>query len=242
MALTNESFVLTDQVAHDHGVKIVVYAEPGMGKTMLVPTLPRPILISAESGLLSLKKKNIERVHGVGTPGITYNIPTILIKTLDDLDQALAYCRGPNGAGFDSIALDSISEISDICLATQKLLFKDGRQIYGEMLEVMDSKFKEFRDISGKNVYMSAKLEQSKDEMSGAMKYMPSMPGAKLGPRIPYIFDEVFVLRIGIDQAQKKYRYLQTQPDLQYTAKDRSGALATIEYPHLGAIIQKIKE
>ena len=46
-------FTTTAQAVLDTGVKMLVYGESGMGKTMLTATLPRPLLISAESGLLS---------------------------------------------------------------------------------------------------------------------------------------------------------------------------------------------
>ena len=39
-----------------------------------------------------------------------------------------------------------------------------------------------------------------------------------------------------------KYRYLQTQPDLQRVAKDRSGALAEMEAPNMTSVINKIQE
>ena len=35
-------------------------------------------------------------------------------------------------------------------------------------------------------------------------------------------------------------RFLQTQPDMQYVAKDRSGALDALEPPHLGYLLNKI--
>lgn len=66
------------------------------------------------------------------------------------------------------------------------------------------------------------------------------MPGSKLGPKLPYFFDEVFRLGVNRDNKDHTFRYLQTQPDLQYNAKDRSGALAAMEEPHLGKIFAKI--
>ena len=41
------------------GIKCLVYGESGVGKTVLCSTAPDPIIISAESGLLSLRKKDI---------------------------------------------------------------------------------------------------------------------------------------------------------------------------------------
>jgi hypothetical protein len=66
------------------------------------------------------------------------------------------------------------------------------------------------------------------------------MPGAKLGNKLPYFFDEVFRLAVGQTPQGEKYRFLQTQPDLQYEAKDRSGALAPVETPVLSAVFAKI--
>ena len=54
--------VMSSQLAVDAGVKILCYGEAGVGKTVLLATLPRPVLISAESGTLSLQVQNLDRV------------------------------------------------------------------------------------------------------------------------------------------------------------------------------------
>lgn len=244
-------FVMSSQEIADSGVKLIVYGESGMGKTMLVATLPRPLLISAESGLLSLSRKNIERVFGVGTEGITYDIPVIKVTSIQDVEQAYQWAINPannpvDAEGrrqFESIALDSLTEIAEQCLNNAKRTVKDPRQAYGELIEKMQTLVRAFRDIAGLNVYMSAKMSRNKDEMTGITAYGPSMPGQKLGPELPYFFDEVFKLCVGKDQqTQKDFRYLQTGPDMQNVCKDRSGACTFMEHPHLGYIINKIKE
>jgi hypothetical protein len=67
------------------------------------------------------------------------------------------------------------------------------------------------------------------------------MPGQKLGPQLPYLFDEVFHMGVASDPQGKKYRYLQTEADLQHDAKDRSGLLDAYEAPDLTAIFNKIR-
>jgi len=37
-----------------HGVKLLVYGQAGAGKTTLIKTLPNPVVLSAEGGLLSI--------------------------------------------------------------------------------------------------------------------------------------------------------------------------------------------
>lgn len=235
------NFTTAEQASANNGVKCLVYGPAGAGKTMLTATLPTPILISAESGLLSLRKANLERVFGEGNPYISYHIPVITISSVDDLTQAYQWCtQSAEAKGFQSIALDSISEIAEVVLNNAKRQVKDPRQAYGELIEKMETLIRYFRDIPEKNVYFAAKMEPQKDELTGVVKYMPSMPGSKLGVKLPYFFDEVFRLGINKDQQGNMFRFLQTQPDIQYEAKDRSGALAPMEAPILSAIFAKI--
>jgi hypothetical protein len=223
------------------GIKSLVYGEAGVGKTMLLATAPVPVMISNESGALSLRKANLERLYGVGNPHITYNMPIIEVKTVEDLAEAHRWCSESNEAkGFHTIGMDSASEIAEVILNNAKRQVKDPRQAYGELIEKMETTIRSFRDIPNKHVLITAKMEPLKDEMTGVVKYAPAMPGAKLGNKLPYFFDEVFRLGINKTPQGESYRFLQTQPDLQFVAKDRSGALGPIEPPILSAIFAKI--
>lgn len=235
-------FVMSSQAVNEAGVKILTYAPAGVGKTVLTATAPRPILISAESGLLSLKRENLERIFGKNNPTITYDVPTIVIESLKDLHAAYQYVtQSAEAKNFDTICMDSITEIAEQVLATQLKMVKDPRQAYGELASQMLAIVKAYRDIKGKHVYMSSKMAQDKDEISGMMMFMPMMPGKQVGAQLPYLFDEVFRLGVAKDQQSgKSYRFFQTQPDMQYVAKDRSGALAPIDVPDITAVINKI--
>jgi phage nucleotide-binding protein len=219
-------FTTTDQAAQLHGVKMLIYGTSGVGKTTLCATAPQPIILSAEAGLLSLRK---------------FQIPVIEIRTVDDLTEAHRWCQqAAEARQFSTVCIDSITEIGEVVLANAKRQVKDPRQAYGELIEKMMTTIKAFRDLQGKHVYMAAKAEPVKDEMTGVVRYMASMPGSKLGPQLPYLFDEVFRLGINKTPQGEQYRFLQTQPDLQYDAKDRSGALDPIEPPDLNHVISKI--
>jgi len=204
-------------------------------------TMPSPILISAESGLLSLRKSNLERIFGAGHAAIDYDVKVIKVKDVTDLTAAHQWCEAHAWSnGFRSVGLDSISEILEVILANAKKVHKDPRKAYGDLQDEGLDLVRKFRDLPGLNVCVAAKMEATKDEMSGITKYGPGAPGSKVGPALPYFFDEVFGLRMNKDGDGKDYRYLMTQPDIQYEAKDRSGMLAPMEYPHLGAVFNKI--
>lgn len=224
--MTTLQFTTTRQAATNHGIKVLVYGRAGVGKTTLCATAPTPIIFSAESGVLSLRG---------------HDIPMAEINSIEQLTEAHRWClQSSEAKGFDTICLDSITEIGEVVLANAKKQVKDPRQAYGELIEKMQTTIKAFRDLPQKHVYMAAKMEPMKDELTGVVRYGPAMPGSKLGQQLPYLFDEVFRLDIGKTPDGTQYRFLQTQPDLQYEAKDRSGALDPVEYPDLTHVFNKI--
>lgn len=212
---------------HANGVKMLVYGQAGAGKTSLIPTLPNPIVLSAEGGLLSISGADI---------------PFIEIKSMDDLFEAYNWLTSTDeGKAFDSVALDSISEIAEVCLNTEKKRAKDPRQAYGEMQEKMSDIIRAFRDLPGKHVLFTAKLEKTQDEM-GRILYAPSMPGNKTGQGLPYFFDLVMALRVEKDAEGNTQRALMCDSDGLWQAKNRSaGKLSMWEVADLGHIIGALK-
>lgn len=210
---------------HANGVKMMVYGNAGAGKTSLIPTLPNPIVLSAEGGLLSIADADV---------------PFIEVSSFDTMMEAYRFLTESDEAkSFQSIALDSISEIAEVVLNHEKKVAKDPRQAYGAMQEQMADIIRAFRDISGKHVYFTAKCEKATDE-TGRILYSPSMPGNKTGQQLPYFFDEVLALRVEKDSEGNAQRALMCDSDGIWLAKDRSGKLDTWEAPDLGAIIAKI--
>lgn len=223
---TSLHFTTTDRASQANGVKVLVYGQAGAGKTVLASTAPAPFLISAEGGELSLR--------GVA-------MPMVKVSTVAELSEIYAWCeQAAEARQFQTICIDSLSEIAEVVLNNAKRQVKDPRQAYGEMIEKMETTIRLFRDLPGRNVYMSAKMEPSKDELTGVIRYGPAMPGKQLGVKLPYFFDEVFRLGINKTTSGETYRFIQTQPDMQYEAKDRSGVLAPVEPPHLTQIFNKI--
>jgi phage nucleotide-binding protein len=206
------------------GVKMLVYGAAGAGKTSLIKTMPNPIILSAEGGLLSIQDADL---------------PYLEIASMDDLREAWTWLNTTEGMGYQSVALDSISEIAEVCLNTEKKATKDPRQAYGAMQEQMADVIRAFRDLPGRHVLMTAKLEKSQDEMARIL-YAPSMPGNKTGQSLPYFFDEVLALRVERDADGNTQRALMCDGDGSWLAKDRSGKLDAWEAPDLGAIIAKI--
>lgn len=218
----------TNDVATD-GCNIMVYSPAGWGKTTLIQTLPSPIILSAESGLLSIKGTNLDY---------------IIINSMEDLKEAYSYIVSKEGDKYESVAIDSVSEIAEVVLIDQKKKYNnDGRKAYPGMADEVFSLIRAFRDLPSKHCYMTCKAAKEKDEM-GTMLYSPTIPGAKAAQNIPYFYDFLLPLRVWKDEETGKVqRMLQTQPDGVWDAKARDNckALNDWEEPDLGAIIRKVK-
>lgn len=226
------NFSTTYQQAQQGGIKICTHGRSGSGKTRLCATCPRPFILSAERGTLSIAQQNI---------------PLALITSIKDLDDVYTWLLSSAEArNFDTICIDSISEIAEQILATEKKKAKDPRQAYGELSDQLQAFIRLYRDFPGKNVYMTCKstlLEQP----DKTVLYSAQLPGKANAQGLAYYFDEFLYLGIG-EYADPKapteriqYRYLQTCLDSRVEAKDRSGTLAPIEEPDLTKIFAKIR-
>lgn len=205
-------------------INILVHAPAGSGKTRLCATTgEKALVLSAESGLLSIKDAGLDFVN---------------IDKIEDMTEAYQFlAKGDHD--YKWVCIDSVSEIAEVLLSQEKAKVNDPRQAYGQLQERMMNLLRRFRDLP-MNVYFSAKQSKSKDEVTGGLLFAPSAPGTKLGGEMPYIFDEVFALHSWRDDEGDYQSTLQTQRDNQYDAKDRSGKLEFNEPADLAYIYKKI--
>jgi phage nucleotide-binding protein len=219
--------------------RVLVYGEAGTGKTTMIKTLSNPLIISSEDGLLPLEDQDI---------------PVWEVSDIQDINEVLGILRSDTTElkGFDSICVDSWSEVAEMALAEYgkpevkngKEIKPHGQAVYGALGTFGKKFLSAFRDgVKDKNIYMTARMIRHDDPHDGVSRWSPDAPGATLRTITPHYFDIVAALRIGEyeneNSDRQKYRYLQTQPCIQYYAKDRSRKLDDMENADLSALIQK---
>jgi hypothetical protein len=165
----------------------------------------------------------------------------VQIKTLQDMGEAFTWLQ--SGKMADWLVIDSISEIAEVVLTEKKKTGKDPRGAYGDMADDMMELIRQLRDIPGYNVMMTAKQTRIADGFTGITSYVPLLPGRMLTNQIPYMFDEIFALRVEPhpQNAGEYIRVLQTGRDVSYDCKDRSGMLDMFELPDISHITRKIQ-
>ncbi len=213
----------------NNGLKIALYGESGVGKTWQISTLDSPFIISSEKGLLTLSSLGMD-------------IPYVEISSLKDLQEAREYLNSDEYYdAYNTLVIDSVTEIADIILQKEKENTKDGRQAYGSAQDQVIRELREFFNIEEKDIVMIFKSGRVEDQDTLRTSYIPIAVSDKFSSRIPYLFDEVLALRVRKDSEGQITRYIQAFNDGNYSCKDRSGQLYPEEEASLGEIIRVIK-
>ena len=138
------NLVPVSRLAANYGVKMVTYGGPGVGKTPVVATAPRPILLVHEPGMLSMRTFT--------------QIPAFEAFTMERTDEFYEwFLKSSEAKAFDTLAVDSISEFAEISLKHELKRSKDGRKVYGEMSRAVMQRMSELYHLRGKHIYLIAK-------------------------------------------------------------------------------------
>lgn len=210
-----------------NGIKVLIFGGAGVGKTYIIKTAPNPIIISTEKGLLSLKN---------------FDIPYIEVSSYEDFKDAYEFVISSGEMKhFDTICLDSLTDIAETVLFEEKPKNKNLQKAYGDMQDLIKEKINQFKRIDGKNVYFSCHETSGLDGSGNPTIIKPMLPGRKLGDNLPHLFDEVFRASVAVTKEGQKQYYLQTFTDDYVRSKDRSGKLDPYEEANLTSIFNKIK-
>lgn len=211
-------------LAQKFGVKSICYGKAGVGKTPIAETAPRPVMLSVEPGLLSMRGSNI---------------PTWEAYEPKRLDEFFSWFFQSNESkNYDTLVIDSLSQLAEIILKEELGRNKDGRKAYGELSRRTMTICESLYFLPNKHLYLICK--QMNIDENGTIIKAPYFPGQDLNIKIPHLFDEILHLDEytipGVNGKQLAFR-CKTSYDTK--ARDRSGNLNEFEPPHLGNLFAK---
>lgn len=211
--------------AKQYGVKMIAYGPPGEGKTPLVNTAPRPVLAFVEPGMLSMR---------------TSNVPTWDATTPAKADEFFDWVfRSPELRNFDTICIDSASELAEMYLNEEKARNRNKLQAYGLMAQRAMAHFRGLYYIEQKHVYLICK--QGKREVDAeTVEKAPYFPGQELNVQVPHLYDLIaHIAKARIPGVQGEPLAIRCKGTFGVSARDRSGKLNEFEPPNLSDLFAK---
>jgi len=223
------------QLARRYGVKSIIYGAPGSGKTPLINTAPKPVMLVTEPGMLSMRTSQIP----------AFEAPTgALISEFFEW-----FLKSKESSQFDTLAIDSGSQIAELILIEELARQKHGMKAYGAMSERVMKLFNDLYYLPQKHIVIICKqgqfengrqslIENGQVVYEPVMQKRPFFPGKDLNVKVPHLFDNVMHLGEATIQG-KVQRALRTKEIPEVFARDRLGNLGELEPPDLSYIFSK---
>lgn len=211
------------EFALKYGAKAIIFGPAGSAKTPILNTAPRPLLLMCEPGMLSMTNSNIP----------TY--PAFDTKALNEFFNWFRSSK--ETSNFDTLGIDSVSQMCETILTEELKTNRDGRKAYGELsrrtMEILNGLYY----TPAKHLYLIFK-EQRIDDGGVSIK-RPYVPGQDLPVKIPHLFD--FILRLAkvpVPSIGETLAFKCTG-SIDVIARNRTGNLNEYEPPHFGNLIIK---
>jgi phage nucleotide-binding protein len=213
-------------------LNLLVYGEPGAGKTWLAGTaldspLTSPVLLlDVEGGTVTLRHRK--------------NLDVIQVRTMKEVEQVQNELFKATEPYYSTVIIDSLSELQKLDMRTVQEMEKNrtpdkvdidipSMRAWGKNGERMRRLIRAYKDLPI-HVIATCLLATDFDEANGVNNYYPMLPG-KLRGEVPGYFDVVGYLKAEEQRVDGKVvvtRMLQTTKTRRVVAKDRTSALPDI--------------
>jgi len=210
--------------AQNYGVKMLAYGPPGQGKTPLIKTAPRPVLLFTEPGMLSMKGSDVPAFEGNN------------VKRIDEFFEWVE--KSNEIRNFDTIGVDSVSNMAEIFLAEELPKQRDPRKAYGNMSNWVMAHLNMLYYMKQKHAYLIAKEARiDTGESSGVCSYFP---GKDLSVKVPHLFDLIArVAKATVPGQPMPVLAIRCVGNVVEHARDRTGKLNELEPPNLANLFNK---
>lgn len=254
-----------ERMKNKSGIKGVILGRSGIGKTSLLWTLEtqKTLFFDLEAGDLAVEGWRGDSIRPrtwqecrdfavfIGGPNPALRDEQAYSQA--HYDSVIEKLSDPSSLDqYNTIFIDSITVAGRLCLQwckgqpesiserTGKL---DTRGAYGLHGQEMIAFLNHLQHTRNKNVWFVGILDERIDDFNRKV-YVPQIDGSKTGLELPGIVDEVITLADIPSEDGQSYRAFITHTlnPYGYPAKDRSGRLDLIEEPHLGRLMEKIRQ
>lgn len=253
-----------ERMSTQDGIKGVIFGPAKIGKTSLLWTLDpeSTLFVDLEAGGLS-----VQGWQGDSIEVRTWEFARDLACFLGGANPAMRPDQNYSQAHYDAVLpafgdpgllnkyktifVDSITVASRLAFQwgtgqpeafSEKTGKPDVRSAYGLLGREMIAWLTQLQHIKSRNIWFVGLLDAKKDDF-GRTTHEPQIEGSKTGLELPGIMDQVVTMtELAADDGTHYRAFVCTRPNQWgYPAGDRSCKLDQIEPPHLGRLMDKIK-
>ena len=253
-----------ERLKEKRGIKGVIFGKSGIGKTSLLWTLDAAttLFMDMEAGDLAIEGWDGDSIRprtwqDCRDFAVFIGGPNPALRDDQSYSQAhyAAVCEkfgGPTALDkYETIFIDSITVAGRLCFQwckgqpqafSEKTGKPDTRGAYGLHGQEMIGWLTHLQHTRGKNIWFVGILDEKLDDFNRKI-FQPQIDGSKTGLELPGIVDQVVTMAeitAGDGQAFRAFVNHTLNP-YGFPAKDRSGRLSSLEEPHLGKLMAKIK-
>lgn len=255
------------RMAEQGGIKGVIFGPAKIGKTSLLWTLDpaNTLFVDLEAGGLSVQGWGGDSIE-VRDWDSARNLACFLggpnpsrrpdqAYSQAHYDYVLTQYGDPATVDkYRTIFVDSITVASRLALQwakgqpeafSERTGKPDTRGAYGLLGQEMIGWVTQLQHIGSRNVWFVGLLDEKRDDFNRSY-YEPQIEGSKTGLELPGIVDEVVIMTELKPEGENSHPYrafICSRPNpWGYPAGDRSGKLDQVEAPHLGRLMDKIRD
>ena len=253
------------RLAERRGIKGVILGKSGIGKTTLLLSMAAEVTLfmDMEAGDLAVERWPGDTIRPrtwddcrdfavfIGGPNPALREDQYYSQA--HYDRVLPKYGDPGAlAKYETIFIDSITVAGRLCFQwckgqPQAISDKTGkpdlRGAYGLHGQEMIAWITHLQHTRDKNLWFVGILDEKTDDFNRRY-FAAQIEGSKTGLELPGIVDQVITMAEMKPEEGPSYRAFvcHTLNPWGYPAKDRSGRLTMIEEPHLGRLMDKIKQ
>lgn len=251
-----------ERLAEHTGIHGQIWGKYGIGKTSLLHTLPAEttLALDLEAGMLSVQDWKGRSVAVRTWPDVR-DITCLICGPNPALPEDAPYSQAhfdfvkETYSAFDlskleTVFVDSTTNAGRYAFQWAKLQPSsfsektgkpDNRSAYGLLGQEMVAWANQWQQARDLNVWLVGGLEEKADDFNRRI-WTPLIDGTKAANELPYIFDEIITMaEVAADDGPFRAFICNTPNQWGFPAKDRSGRLETVEEPHLGKLMTKIR-
>lgn len=221
---------------------VLIYSDPGDGKTPLAVTAPNHLLLECDRGLKSAAIS--------GAKGKKW-----VIEDYNDLTKAYDYMRNTGCARFEWLILDSLTMFQDRgldhimddlhAIKPHREVWAADRGEYGQNMNRLSRFVRNLVDLPVNVIVTCTKFVSEVEQADGSTvaEYWPMVKGVNMPQKISSMFDIVAHLqRVSFKKdPTKEYPVLSTVRRDGWYARDRYGAIGRMPNPTIPKVIAAIE-